>query len=206
MGKRLCFLGGDLVGTLGVIYISDSEPKGKSRMCAFKCPLCGNIFISGLANVRHDKVKSCGCSHVSAGTKHGLSAHPLYNIWNNIKHRTSNKNYILYSSYGLKGVSMHKQWFDSVEVFYSWCISNGWKHGLDIDRVNTKGNYQPDNCRFVTREVNCSNRLNSIIWTFNNKEYKALSDMVQVCGVSSMTIRKRAISEDWSSYGFRYVY
>ena len=101
---------------------------------------------------------------------------------------------------------MHKQWFDSVEVFYSWCISNGWKHGLDIDRVNTKGNYQPDNCRFVTREVNCSNRLNSIIWTFNNKEYKALSDMVQVCGVSSMTIRKRAISEDWSSYGFRYVY
>ena len=206
MGKRLDFAVGDLVGSQSVKYVGDSAPKGKSRMCRFECPLCGTEFTSGLANVRHDKVKSCGCAHISAGTKHGLSDHPLYNIWNNIKHRTSNKNYSLYSSYGAKGVSMYTLWFESFEVFYLWCTSNGWVSGLDIDRENTKGNYEPENCRFVTRKVNCANRRNSIVWTFNNKEYNSLNDAADVCGVSAMTVRKRAKSNEWDNYGFRYVY
>ncbi len=206
MGKRLNFVSGDLVGSQSVEYIGDSEPKGKLRMCRFRCPSCGAEFVSGLANVRHDKVKSCGCAHVDAGTRHGLSKHPLYNIWNNIKHRTNNKNYSLYRHYGARGVSMYKPWFNSVKEFYSWCISNGWSHGLDIDRIDNNGNYSPDNCRFVTREVNCSNRSNSIIWIFDGNEYKSLNDMVSSCGVSTMTIRKRAKSDDWSNYGFRYIY
>lgn len=206
MGKRLNFISGDLVGSQSVKYVGDSTSKGKVRMCRFKCPLCGAEFISGLASVRHDKVKSCGCARVAAGTKHGLSKHPLYNIWNNIKHRTNNKNYALYKHYGAKRISMYEPWFNSVESFYLWCTSNGWVHGLDIDRINNNGNYEPSNCRFVTREVNCSNRVGSIIWTFNNEEYKSLNDMVSVCGVSAMTIRKRARSDEWNNYGFRYVY
>ena len=34
---------------------------------------------------------------------------------------------------------------------------NGWQDGLTIDRIDSKGNYAPENCRWVTREDNGRN-------------------------------------------------
>jgi len=33
--------------------------------------------------------------------------------------------------------------------FYHWALSRGWKEGLQIDRINNDGNYEPGNCHWV---------------------------------------------------------
>jgi hypothetical protein len=33
--------------------------------------------------------------------------------------------------------------------------------GLDLDRINNDGNYEPSNCRWVTHKENCQNQSRS---------------------------------------------
>jgi hypothetical protein len=50
--------------------------------------------------------------------------------------------------------------------FVKWALANGYKSGLDIDRIdNTKG-YGPDNCRFTTRRENCRNKSNNVLMSY----------------------------------------
>lgn len=60
-----------------------------------------------------------------------------------------------------RGISVCKEWSQSVKDFIEWANSNGYAKGLQIDRIDNNGDYTPTNCRFVTRKVNCNNRRTS---------------------------------------------
>jgi len=53
---------------------------------------------------------------------------------------------------------MCHDWYNSFDSFYNWSISNGYKEGLQIDRIDNDGDYNPENCRWVTPKQNCANR------------------------------------------------
>lgn len=65
--------------------------------------------------------------------------------------------------YGGRGITICAEWKDNFENFYNWSLSNGYKEGLQIDRVDNDGNYCPENCRFVTLQENCRQRSNNKI-------------------------------------------
>jgi len=83
---------------------------------------------------------------------------PLYNIWLYIRKKCFSPNYRDYSKYGGRGISVCFDW-GSFPAFEKWSLSNGWKKGLCIHRVNHNGNYEPDNCMFLTRAQH--NRIHS---------------------------------------------
>lgn len=87
-----------------------------------------------------------------------ISNEPLHSVWNNIKHRCNNIKNIGYKNYGGRGVQICNLWLNDFYEFKKWSMSNGYVKGLQIDRINNNGNYEPNNCRYVEPYVNCANR------------------------------------------------
>lgn len=46
----------------------------------------------------------------------------------------------------------------AILAFVKWAYQNGYAEGLQIDRINNDGNYEPSNCRFVSPTANAQNR------------------------------------------------
>lgn len=43
------------------------------------------------------------------------------------------------------------------ETFRDWALSNGYTEDLELDRINPRSGYGPDNCRWATREQQMQN-------------------------------------------------
>ena len=88
----------------------------------------------------------------------------LYNRYQKIKSRCYNKNHISYKNYGGRGIKMCDKWLgkDGFKNFLNWSIENGFSSNLQIDRIDNDKEYSPNNCRWVDRKTNISNRRNTI--------------------------------------------
>ncbi|HKZ42380.1 MAG TPA: hypothetical protein VJ044_15565 [Candidatus Hodarchaeales archaeon] len=92
--------------------------------------------------------------------KHGFSTggkkHPIYHAWGDMKQRCSNPKCPQYKDYGGRGITVCDRWM-KFENFKEDMLST-WKPGLQLDRTNNNGNYEPANCMWVTPSVNGKNR------------------------------------------------
>jgi hypothetical protein len=116
------------------------------------------------------------------GFAYAGKTHPLYQVWSSMKGRCYNKKNPRYSCYGEEGIVVGEEWRDDAGSFCRWGLANGWEKGLTIDRINTKGNYEPSNCRFLTRTEN--NKTRRLVIKSNRTGY---------CGVSHRGKRFRAM-------------
>lgn len=87
--------------------------------------------------------------------KHDMSHTKLYRcVWTGVKQRCLNSKTKDYERYGGRGITICDEWKKDFVTFYNWAMNNGYKEGLEIDRIDNDGNYEPKNCRFVTPTVN----------------------------------------------------
>lgn len=115
-----------------------------------------NVLIKGKANQCTD------CVHRSQMKgPEAIHKQIWYHIWNGIMQRCYNPKNKRYYDYGGRGVKVCDEWLDA-NVFGKWAEENGYKKGLQIDRIDNDGNYEPSNCRFVTPKENMQNRRNTI--------------------------------------------
>jgi len=63
---------------------------------------------------------------------------------------------ISYENYGGRGISVCEEWRDR-ETFLLW-FDKTYIKGLVLDRADNDGNYSPDNCRWVTLNVQNKNK------------------------------------------------
>jgi hypothetical protein len=72
-------------------------------------------------------------------------------------HTPSNAHYI---HYGERGITVCDEWRVDRTAFLKYVQTlNGWDNPtLDFDRIDTDGNYEPGNVRFVTRSENARNK------------------------------------------------
>lgn len=134
---------------------------------------CGNIKI-----IRADTLgrgtNSCGCLknelNKKKRTNNPVKPKRLYRIWCCMKSRCYNKNLKAYKDYGMRGIQVCKEWLNDFRKFENWALNNGYQENLTIDRIDNDGNYEPSNCRWITREMQNKNKRNNIYVIYNGKK------------------------------------
>ncbi len=170
MGRKATDEIGKRYGKLLVIERYGTAPNG---FVTWRCGCdCGNETIVRGSFLRVANTRSCGCLRGSKKT-HGFSDHPVYEVWLSMKARCYNPKHTQYKYWGGRGIYVCEQWKNDAGAFCEWALSNGWKQGLTIDRIENDGHYEPSNCRFVTKAE--QNRNTRLLYAHNTSGYRGVS-------------------------------
>lgn len=165
MGSKINMIGLKF-GKLTVI--EECKERTKNGNIVYKCKCdCGNYVDVIGANLRRMNTRSCGCIH--SNFKHGKYKSRLYKIYGNMKRRCYNKNAREYKYYGKRGISICDTWLNDFMAFYDWAINNGYNDTLTIDRIDVDGDYEPNNCRWITQHEQLYNTRRNVYLTYNGK-------------------------------------
>jgi len=200
-------LTGQRFGRLVVINEAESSKPGRHWLC--RCD-CGNTCIrrSGALRDKHHKNKSCGCAHVDSIRKASQAAWKATTTWTgphkkqlvwllkNIKKRCYNKSDSHYKWYGGKGVRLCDEWLNNSSAFYDWCLANGYKPGLTIERKDCEGMYSPENCTFIPASEQQRNTTKNRFISWKG-ETMCLADWSRKLGIRYGALQHR-LDRGWS--------
>lgn len=125
---------------------------------------------------------------------HGLSKDKLYRVWASMISRCNNKNNKSYKDYGERGIAVCDRWRYSFENFL---LDMGRpEKGFEIDRIDNNSNYEPMNCRWVSRLENAHNKRNNRFLSHNGQT-KTLAEWASCFNVNPAAILYR-IKAGWT--------
>lgn len=188
--RKIEYKEGDIVGNY--IYLFDVD-SSSSRKAIFRCDNCKEEFESTIYYVISGK-KKCQCSsfkHIKRKNydQHGMSKTRIYSIWRSIKKRCYNKQAKEYQWYGAKGIQMCERWKNSfLEFLKDMGEDPSPQH--TIDREDTSGNYEPENCRWATQKEQANNTSKNVHIEYNG-EVKTLKQWSEFYDMNITTFSKR---------------
>ena len=144
--------------------ILNQEPiiRNNKKYVLCRC-FCGVEKEVILKNIKSGVSKSCGCigrqKTKERNQTHGKRFTRTWRIWRAMKTRCYNKNIPQYKNYGGRGVTVCDEWRNDFSAFYDFF--GDIPEGLSIDRINTDGNYEPNNVRLATAKQQCQNKTNN---------------------------------------------
>lgn len=161
---------GNRYGRLTVICRAGSARSG-GALWLCRCD-CGGEKLALGAKLRRGEIRSCGClereTRVYNGYRrmrpiHGMAKSRLYEVWRGMKKRCGNPSHPHYKDYGGRGISVCDEWANDFYAFAAWALSHGYdenapKGKCTLDRIDSDGNYCPENCRFADMVVQQNNR------------------------------------------------
>lgn len=183
------------------IKVLDLVDEKKKRV---KCQChCGNIFEVMLIDLLKKTRYLVSCKKCNDGKNHKYNKSKrdelfygdIKYILYSMKRRCYNKNNIDYKWYGGKGITICCEWLNNTNKFVEWALNNGYEKGLTIDRIDSNGNYEPNNCRWVDMIVQNNNKTKLKKYKYNG-EYLTLAQISRLHGIKYRTLLGR-INKGW---------
>jgi len=197
------------------------DSKASSRIVDAICS-CGNEVAVNYNSIKKGISSGCmKCRKHKIG--HGMSKTRTYYTWNGMNDRCSRSAHEMYRYYGGRGITVCDRW-RGIGGFDNFLEDMGVKpEGLQIDRINNDGNYEPGNCRWATAQENARNKIH---WTIgvkkgdhpnckkivsidsagNISKYKSLAIAVEETGVNISSLIMVLSGKRKTAKGFRWEF
>ncbi|PZR92039.1 MAG: hypothetical protein DI537_14535 [Stutzerimonas stutzeri] len=174
----------------------------------FECD-CGEVAEKALNEITTGKVTSCGCLRSEMSTDkiaairglgalatvtHGKTNTATYRIWRGMIQRCRNPKSKDYANYGGRGIKVCDRWVDSFEAFLEDMGER--PAGLQIERDDNDGHYEPANCRWATIIEQSRNKRSNRLIAHAGKT-QTIKQWAHELGVSHQAIGYR-LRQGWS--------
>ncbi len=164
---------------------------------------CGNVGVYWLSNLRKGDTNSCGCLHAEktslASSTHRMSKTPTYSSWSKMKSRCYREKDIQYPNYGERGIRVCDRWLEPETGFLNFLVDMGERPSKNhsIDRIDTNGNYCPENCRWATPMEQGSNKRNNHLVEIDGK-IDTITNWCRHFNIQPSTVKRR-IKRGWTA-------
>ena len=114
---------------------------------------------------------------------------PWYNSYRCMMSRCYRPKDASYKYYGGRGITVCDEWHNILN-FEMWVKENPYFKGATLDRIDSNGNYSPDNCRWATMFEQDKNRRNSVLIEWNG-EIHNITEWSKITGSNRSTLNNR---------------
>ncbi len=112
---------------------------------------------------------------------------PTYRSWSDMRDRCRNPKHRAFHNYGGRGITVCHRW----DLFENFLADMGEQPaGMTIERKDSNGNYDPENCKWIPLCEQSKNLRTSKRWTINGITYLSCRDAEAATGISNGTIRR----------------
>ena len=178
-------LTGKRSGRLMVIGSAGSTSAGRSLWLC-RCD-CGNT--KELPSDKFGRTLSCGCLAkdvtVARSKTHGATGTKTFKVWSQMRRRCRDR-----EEYADVNICARWESFENFLADMGECPA-----GMSLDRIDTIGDYEPDNCRWATPKRQANNRRNNFLITHAGRTMTA-AEWADETGLQAQTIRWR-INRGW---------
>ncbi len=180
----------------GTRIVIEYRPRGGRSYWLCRCS-CGRediVYGSRLLNGESSMCRSC--REKGKRKTHGKTGTPEHRAWILMTYRCYNADCKCYGRYGGRGIIVCEHWRNSFENFLE-DMGPRPSRQHSIDRFpNTKGNYEPGNCRWATRKQQQRNLKSNRLIEFRG-ETLCVSEWAERLGVDRHRIYDR-LNRGWS--------
>lgn len=180
---------GQRFGALVVLQRDGRQFRAAAWLC--QCD-CGQRIVARGDKLRQGRIKTCGIDG-HRWYKHSLPGvttqfHSEYASWEKMHSRCANKKSHRYNAYGARGIKVCARW----KLFKNFLEDMGPKPTpqYTIERKENDGNYEPNNCRWATRQEQARNR-RATIYVEHEGQRVTLMDLIEKLGVPRAALAGR---------------
>jgi hypothetical protein len=198
--KKLAIYQGNTFGKLTALY----EVQGNKRKQQWFCQCeCGKTTIVRASYLCNGHTKSCGCERaiglVKFNTKHGYARQGAkkreYTIWVGMMKRCFSPSEPVYPYYGGRGITVCDRWREFAAFLED--MGEAPSSNYSLDRIDTNGNYSPENCRWATPTEQARNTRRNRLLTYHG-ETLTMAEWAERLGVDRRVLFAR-LKAGWST-------
>ena len=176
---------------------------GKHGCALWLCDCeCGKQTTVQGSSLTSRQTKSCGCLHNEAISRphppytatHGMTNTKVWIAWQSMRRRCDYPRAANYSLYGGRGIKVCDRW-NSFESFLD-DMGEPPTPEHSLDRIDTNGDYEPENCRWATRKEQQNNKRNNRILEYNGESH-TVTEWAARSGIQKITLFKR-LQSGWA--------
>lgn len=161
---------------------------------------CGNEHDAMQYKIKSGHTSSCGCllrDNIRKATyKHGLSKTRIFRLYSKMIRRCYVTEEPAYKYYGARGIKVCDEWLQDRRKFFEWAFEHGYSDNLTIERIDVNGDYEPNNCKWISFSEQARNRRSNVyIECFGKRQI--LNDWCEEYHINQTTFRNR-LKRGWS--------